>query len=334
MQRIAEKLKQKARDLLETGAVDAVLGWKKGELPYDATPYFFSDPKTLEDMVYDGFCGSNLSKYLVEKCRKPGKTLVFLKPCDTYSLNQLLSEHRVDREKIHAVGIGCDGMIDVDKLRAKGFKGLLTIEEEGDILRINTLYGENNSLERQEALLEKCLSCKSKEHKIFDERIGEELSGKIKEADRFALVAELEAMTPDERFAFWRSWLSMCIRCNACRNACPSCNCLKCVFDNVQSGVSAKANNTDFEENLYHIIRAFHVAGRCSDCGECSRVCPQLIPIHLLNRKFIKDINLFYGDFQAGEFPPGTDDAVCSPLQQFDFGDIEPNVISKGGGKK
>ncbi|MFR1039192.1 MAG: 4Fe-4S binding protein [Clostridium sp.] len=26
---------------------------------------------------------------------------------------------------------------------------------------------------------------------------------------------------------------------------------------------------------MFHIIRAFHVAGRCTDCGECSRVCPQ-----------------------------------------------------------
>jgi len=326
-------MKVKARELLKTGAVDSVLGWKKGELSYDAAPAFFSDPGTLDDMVYSGFCGSNLSKYLIEKSREPGKTLVFLKPCDTYSLNQLLSEFRVDKEKVHVVGIGCDGMIDVEKIRAKGFKGILAIEEDGDKLSVKTVYGSDESIERHEVFLEKCLSCKGKEHKIFDERI-EELSRENKEFDRFAQVAELEAKTPDERFEFWRGWLSMCIRCNACRNACPSCNCLKCIFDNTQSGVSAKANTTDFEENLYHIIRAYHVAGRCSDCGECTRVCPQAIPIHLLNRKFIKDINSLYGDFQAGEFPPGTDDALCSPLTRFDFSDAEPNVISKGGGKK
>ena len=43
--------------------------------------------------------------------------LVFLKPCDTYSFNQLLTEHRFDREKVYAVGIPCNGMADTEKLK-------------------------------------------------------------------------------------------------------------------------------------------------------------------------------------------------------------------------
>lgn len=64
---------------------------------------------------------------------------------------------------------------------------------------------------------------------------------------------------------------------------------------------------------MFHIIRAFHVAGRCTDCGECSRVCPQNIPLHLLNRKFIKDIDTFYGEYQAGE-----DTTTRAPLTNYD----------------
>ena len=73
---------------------------------------------------------------------------------------------------------------------------------------------------------------------------------------------------------------------------------------------------------MFHIIRAFHVAGRCTDCGECSRVCPQNIPLHLLNRKFIKDINELYGEFQAGE-----DTETRAPLNIFDKNDVEPGVV-------
>jgi L-lactate utilization protein LutB len=144
---------------------------------------------------------------------------------------------------------------------------------------------------------------------------------------RFSKVAELEAMTADERFAFWKSELSKCIRCNACRNVCPACNCTKCIFDNDDSTISSKANADSFEEKLFHIIRSFHVAGRCTDCGECSRVCPQNIPLHLLNRKYISDINRLYGEFNAGE-----DDKSKGPLTNFSKDDKEPNE-SVGGNK-
>ena len=140
------------------------------------------------------------------------------------------------------------------------------------------------------------------------------------------MVEKLEAMTPDERFAFWRNELSRCIRCNACRNVCPACSCEKCVFDNDASGIAQKAAADSFEENMFHIIRAFHVAGRCTDCGECSRVCPQNIPLHLLNRKFIKDIDSFYGEYQAGE-----DTESRAPLTNYTEGDVEPSVVYERG---
>ena len=167
---------------------------------------------------------------------------------------------------------------------------------------------------------DRCAVCKSTKHVVYDELIGEE--GEVKDSKRFDEVAKLEAMSPDERYEFWRGELSKCIRCNACRNICPACSCEHCVFDNPESGISQKAAADSFEENMFHIIRAFHVAGRCTDCGECSRVCPQNIPLHLLNRKFIKDINELYGEFQAGE-----DTETRAPLNIFDKNDVEPGVV-------
>ena len=71
-----------------------------------------------KDFIWDDFCGANFSKYLLKETAKTEKkVLVFLKPCDTYSFNQLLTEHRFDREKVYAVGIPCNGMADPKKLK-------------------------------------------------------------------------------------------------------------------------------------------------------------------------------------------------------------------------
>ena len=324
MQKITrEQLIQKASELLENGTVSAVLGWGIGEFDYDVTPTVFSTVEELRNgFVFNDFCGANFSKYLVKKTDKiEGKILVFLKPCDTYSFNQLLTEHRFDREKVYAVGIPCEGMADIAKVKAISGDGIAAIGSNGDKLTVTTLYADEPVvIAANDVLAERCINCKSKKHVAYDELMGEE--GEVIESNRFDEVARLEAMTADERFAFWQNELSRCIRCNACRDACPACTCEKCVFDNPNSGVENKSPANEFEEKLFHIIRAYHVAGRCTDCGECSRVCPQNIPLHLLNRKFIKDMNDFYGEYQAGAEVGGR-----APLVDYTTEDLEPGEV-------
>ncbi len=331
MQKITRTaLIEKASALLNDGTVTAVLGWTVGDFEYDVTPSLFTEIKDIEaNFVWNDFCGANLSKYLVAQTKKSeGKILVFLKPCDTYSFNQLLTEHRIDREKVYAVGIPCNGMADIAKIKALAGDGITSIKDEGEKVAVQTLYEDTPLLlDFAEVMAERCLSCKSKKHVGYDELMGEE--GEILDSNRFDKVEELEAMTPDERFAFWQNELSRCIRCNACRDVCPACTCEKCVFNNPDSAAENKAPATSFEEKMFHIIRAFHVAGRCTDCGECSRVCPQNIPLHLLNRKFIKDINTFYGDYQAGE-----EVGLRAPLVNYTLDDMEPaEAIERGNGK-
>ena len=287
---IAEKVVRRARELMESGEVCRVLGWEAGEDRHGWTPALFTSPKEAENLVYGEYAGANLSKIAVGLPRAEGKTLILLKPCDALSFNQLIHEHRLDREDFYIIGAGCAGMRD-----------------------------ENGPLT-------KCITCKGKGFESVNEVIDDDECRALSPSDRFAEVERLENMTAEERFAFWRGELSRCIRCNACRNVCPACTCRACVFDDPKSGVASKSNVTDFEENLYHIIRAFHVAGRCTDCGECSRVCPQRIPLHLINRKLIKDMNALYGEYQAGT---GTDERT--PLTRYAAGDAEPSVVLERG---
>jgi len=314
---ISSRVLARAEELLSCGKVQMVIGWRKGLFDYDITPSLFTTSDDLKkNFVYNEWCGANLSKYLVKETRAietakdtvrtnnkmakmknpdatdapepSAKVLVFLKPCDTYSFTELLKEHRIFRDDVFAVGIPCDGMKDPEK----------------------------------KEISERCTVCKSKKHITYDELIGED--GDVQDSKRFDMVEKIESMSPDKRFAFWQNEFSRCIRCNACRDVCPACTCERCIFDNPKSGASQKVAADDFEESMYHIIRAWHVAGRCTDCGECSRVCPQNIPLHLLNRKFIKDINELYGPYMAG-----SDMETKPPMLNYQKDDAEPSIIKE-----
>ena len=295
-QTVTDAVLARAKELLANGTVNRVIGWAKGLFEDDQTPRVFTSVEELDkDFIYNDYSVATVSKYLIKETKKEGKILAFLKANDTYSFNQLVKEHRVNRDNVYIVAVPSNG---------EAQKG-----------KIHVVYDEIMDTDGK-------ISAKKEESQEDKEAFNKE---------RFEMIAKLEAMTADERFAFWQNELSKCIRCNACRNVCPACTCEQCVFDNPKSGVAQKAAADSFEEKMFHIIRAFHVAGRCTDCGECSRVCPQNIPLYLLNRKYIKDVDEIYGEYQAGE-----DTETRAPLNTYNTEDAEPSIVyerdaSQGG---
>ncbi|NTW83625.1 MAG: 4Fe-4S ferredoxin [Chlorobiaceae bacterium] len=117
-------------------------------------------------------------------------------------------------------------------------------------------------------------------------------------SDSDPVIEKLEKMNAQERFSFWQDEFSKCIKCYACRQACPMCYCRRCIVDcNQPQWINTSAHTLgNFEWN---IIRAFHLAGRCVECGNCDRACPVNIPLRLINRRMaIESKNSF--DHYAG----------------------------------
>lgn len=57
---------------------------------------------------------------------------------------------------------------------------------------------------------------------------------------------------------------------------------------------------------MFQVIRNIHVVGRCTDCGECERVCPVNIPLRSLTKKMYELVDELF-QFKSGmdkEAPP------------------------------
>jgi formate dehydrogenase (coenzyme F420) beta subunit len=108
------------------------------------------------------------------------------------------------------------------------------------------------------------------------------------------LITRLEAMSVKERWLFWNKEFEKCIKCYACRAACPMCYCHRCTTDvNIPQWIpvaSHEIGNLD-----YHLMRAMHLAGRCVNCGECANACPMDIPLNLLTYQLIQPIQETFG---------------------------------------
>jgi formate dehydrogenase (coenzyme F420) beta subunit len=116
-----------------------------------------------------------------------------------------------------------------------------------------------------------------------------------------ARIQELDRMSLDERQKWWQKEFSKCIRCYACRQVCPFCYCEQCIADENQPQWLDRSPS--LQNNVgWNLIRAYHLTGRCTDCGECDRVCPVQIPLRLINSKMIGKVKEAF-DFVAGMDP-------------------------------
>jgi ferredoxin len=335
----AEDIRARAKDLLQSGKVRAVLGYRRSTAGMLAEPAFLTQPEEAASLVLDSTCVENLALYLVNEkkrqkhARQSDKRplAIVAKGCDSRAITVLLQENHIKRSEVVVLGVSCGkgGVVDAKKLNtALRGKAATGASFDGDRSVKVSYFGGATSLPARDVLADRCLEC-SKAYPLdtdffFGDKVDDRPYG-----PRFSVVSAFAKKNSDERSAFWAGHFDRCIRCYACRAVCPMCYCDECVVDStnfiVNNGTTAddKANRvrwinrsaTPSENAMYHMVRAMHLAGRCTDCGECERVCPVNIPLRLLNTMLENEALDMFG------YKPGLDAEQPSLISSFRDGD-------------
>jgi ferredoxin len=279
---LTETIQDTARRLLTGKDVSCVIGYENGTYGR-VRPVFIYSPDDVDRLIWNPQCSHNLTVYLKHKLEtghgrshvqsegdhKP--VAVVVKPCDSKAINVMLTENQFSRDQVHLIGVVCDG-----------------------------IQIEQNSPELQS----RCQTCQDLSPVVYDTLIGEapktRTNGKAWQDDA---LEYLQNMAPAERVEFWLSQFDRCIRCYACRQACPMCDCPTCLFerdDSLWTGIGIGIN----EKRAFHLGRAYHLAGRCIGCNECERVCPMEIPISLLNMHLAQEIQATFNHRAGMEAVP------------------------------
>jgi formate dehydrogenase subunit beta len=300
--------------LLVEGRVDAILGFQRGTLPMMSQPILIRQPEQVDQLHWDSFCANNVANYLPKRREK---VAVVAKGCDSRNIVLQIQENQIKREQLYIIGVPCHGMVDRRKVLADlNGREVLEVRDKDGILCL-AAEGFEEVFLHSEYLQDNCAICRHRNPVIYDELVAEPVTEQT-EVERFSDVLALEAMTDIERWQHFQELLSPCIRCYACRNSCPMCYCPTCFVDeSTPQWLGRSIDPTDTQ--TYHFLRAYHLAGRCTDCGNCELACPVGIKMRQLTKKLEKDILELYG-YEAGlslDEPPPLDTYRPDDPQEF-----------------
>lgn len=298
-----ETIKETAKKHLKE--VELLLGWTGGPDPLHVTPLVVCTEKDVERLIWNPLCSINLAGYLYEL--KGRRTGIFAKGCDSRSIVQLVNEGLIKREEVFVFGLPCRGCVDVKKLlRELEGDQVRSISFEGDEVAVQTT-NETRAFPFRSVIFDKCIGCPYPTPILYDCLIGTPIPPQGTQERLMEKAKELESLSPQARFEFWKAELERCIRCYACRNACPLCVCRDfCSAESREPLWISHAHGIK-EKWLWKVFHVLHVAGRCTGCGECERACPADIPlltIRYIANSILKDLFGYEAGTRLGEKPP------------------------------
>jgi len=293
MNRYTEKIREIASNLLKEGKVDLIIGFKKGTIPMATVPGIARTPEEAETFIWDSNCSLNLANFLTNRKERIG---IIAKGCDSRNIVNHIIENKILREQLYIIGVPCEGMVDKKSIRELFDEEIIEFREEKESILIKTRESDL-VIDRKDYLRSNCQTCMHRNPVIYDELVGEPVAEQ-KLDDQFKDVKAVELMDADHKWNHFEDLLKGCIRCYACRNACPLCYCPTCFVDESDPQWVGKGQDmTDIR--TFHFLRAFHCAGRCTDCGACEEACPMDIKVRNFTRKLVKDSFEIYG-WEAG----------------------------------
>ncbi len=301
-----EQLVDAVKKTVSREDVKYVVGYEKGTYGCEVTPSFAHSSEDAEKFIFTPLCVHNLAIYpkLEEKLplgrdekedtRKIG---LVVKGCDSRAVVQIIQEKGLKREDVVLIGIPCTGVVNPKKLKSRypNYAEIVEVEEKDSSFSIK-FNEENHTIPKEELLFDACINCEYPNPPIYDILIGEEIKSTNKET--YEKVKVVESKSQKEKWAYWEEHFQRCIRCYACRDACPLCYCKECMVDQLDPRWVRRSVNLS-ENTAWNIMRAYHLAGRCISCGECERVCPVNIPLMELNKKIERDVKKMF-DYTSG----------------------------------
>ncbi len=278
--------------------LDCVIGWQQGYDQAHATPLFMTTPEDVDKLTWGPLNVMNPAVFLPQfKGKKVG---IVVKGCDSRSVVELLQEKLINREDVVIFSMPCEGTLDMGRVNSVlgRYTRIDDIKYDDAAVTI-TADGKEHRFCMTEFAQGKCYSCVTPGAVIADTRLGQPVPvqpGSVTPPE----LAMLDAMTLEQRLGFWKGQMDRCLRCYACRNACPMCVCRDfCISDSrnphwMNQGESPK------DKLFFQTIHALHLAGRCTGCGECQRACPVGIPILALRQQIARAIGQLFDDYKSG----------------------------------